>query len=132
MQPPASDSGFECVVDYDPDVPCVVMTWDGHARGAPFREANERVLAALVEQRADRLLGDIERLRMGGAEDRIWLGRDWMPRAVDAGLRFAALVTPAFDLEHAPVRLVGETLPSELSLAYFDDREEARAWLKSR
>ncbi|HEX8570776.1 MAG TPA: STAS/SEC14 domain-containing protein [Caulobacteraceae bacterium] len=122
----------DCVVDYDADVPCVVMTWTGYTPGAPFRAANEQVLAAIVEQRASRILGDIEAVRISEPADQRWLAEDWLPRAAAAGLRHAALVTPAFDLQHAPVRIVGEALPAGLELEYFDDAAAARAWLRSR
>ena len=129
--PPAA-APTHCTVGYDEDVPCVVMTWSGYAPGAPFRAANERVLAEIVEQRATRILGDIEALGIADARDQAWLAEDWLPRAAAAGLRYAALVTPAFDLQHASVRLVGEALPPDLTLEYFDDLQTARAWLRAR
>ena len=121
-----------CTVEYDESVPCVVMTWTAYRPGAPFRAANEDVLATIVEERATRLLGHIEAVRITEPGDQAWLAQDWLPRAAAAGLRYAALVTPAFELDHAPVRLVGETLPPELQLAYFDDSDVACAWLKAR
>ena len=121
-----------CTVSYDEDVPCVVMTWTAYRPGPAFRAANEAVLARIVEERATRILGDIEAVTITEAADQRWLAEDWLPRAATAGLRHAALVTPAFDLEHAPVRLVGESLPPQVQLEYFDDVEAARAWLKAR
>ena len=41
-------------------------------------------------------------------------------------------MTPAFELDHAPVRLIGESLPPQFELEYFDDLDAARAWLKAR
>ena len=121
-----------CTVTYDEDVPCVVMTWTAYAPGAPFRAANEEVLAAIVRERATCILGDIEAVHITDAADQHWLAEDWLPRAASAGLRHAALVTPAFELGHAPVRLIGESVPAPFELEYFDDRDAARAWLKSR
>jgi hypothetical protein len=121
-----------CAVSYDPEVQCVVMTWTGYAPGAPFRAANEAVLDRVVKERATRILGDIEAVQITSAADQRWLAEDWLPRAAAAGLRHAALVTPAFELDHAPVRLIGESLPQQFELEYFDDLEAARAWLKAR
>ena len=129
MEPGAVSS---CAVSYDAEVPCVVMTWTGYAPGAPFRAANEAVLARIVQERATRILGDIEAVQITDAADQRWLSEDWLPRAAAAGLRYAALVTPAFELEHAPVRLIGESVPPPFELEYFDDLEAARAWLRAR
>ncbi len=120
-----------CVVEFDAEVPCVVMRWTAYVRGA-FRAANERVLAELTEHEADRLLGEMEALEHVAPADADWLANDWIPRAVRAGLRRAALVTPAFELGHAPLQLVGERLPPNLELQYFDQLDPAREWLKSR
>ena len=127
-----ADAGSDCLVAYDPDVRCVVMTWNAYRPGVSFRAANEQVLAEIVERRASRILGDIEPVRISDPRDQRWLAEDWLPRAAAAGLRHAALVTPAFDLQHAPVRIVGEALPAGLELEYFDDAAAARAWLRSR
>ena len=121
-----------CTVEYDESVPCVVMTWTAYRPGPPFRAANEAVLARVLEERATRILGHIEAVQITDAADQRWLAEDWLPRAAAAGLRYAALVTPAFELEHAPVRLVGESLPQPLELEYFDDVDAARAWLRAR
>jgi hypothetical protein len=121
-----------CSVSYDADVPCVVMTWTGYAPGAPFRAANEAVLERIAKERATKILGDIEAVQITSAADQRWLAEDWLPRAAAAGLRHAALVTPAFELDHAPVRLIGESLPRQFELEYFDDVEVAREWLMAR
>ena len=121
-----------CTVSYDESVPCVVMTWTGYAPGAPFRAANEAVLERIVKERATRILGDIEAVQITSPADQRWLSEDWLPRAAAAGLRHAALVTPAFELDHAPVRLIGESVPPPFELEYFDDLDAARAWLRAR
>ncbi len=120
-----------CTYGYEPDVPCVAMIWRGYAPDA-FREANEAILALISERGATRLLGDIEALGEIGAPDQAWLTSDWLPRAARAGLRSVALVTPAFELHHSPVRLVGEHRPQGLALEYFDDADAGRAWLRTR
>jgi hypothetical protein len=118
----------DCAVAFDEGNGCVTMTWRGYRSSAAFRAANERVLAALAEHGARRLLGDIEALGAIAPADEAWLVEDWIPRAVAAGLDRAALVTPAFDVRHAPVLLVGERLSSPM-LRYFDELDAARAWL---
>lgn len=119
----------DCKVTYDAEDACVTMCWRAYAPAA-FRASNERVLEALAQARADRLLGEIEDLGQVADDDLAWLASDWIPRAARAGLRRVALVTPAFALGHAGVLLVGEQIPPSLELAYFDDLEAARAWLK--
>ena len=119
-------------VDYDVDVPCVVMSWRGYATSAVFRAANEQVLQMIADRRAKKLLGDITEFVLIGAEDQDWLNNEWLPKAMESGLRLAALVTPTFYFNRVAVDNVVKRLdPARLQVAYFATRDEALAWLKT-
>src|SRR3712207_1699913 len=98
--------GFECTVGYDSDVPCVIMTWRGYATSREFREANERILGVLSERGATKLLGDIKEFVLIGADDQHWLISNWIPRAMQVGLRTVALVTPVFYFNRVAIESV--------------------------
>jgi hypothetical protein len=119
-------------VEYDVDIPCIVMTWQGYATSAMFRAANEQVLNVIAERRAKKLLGDITEFVLIGAEDQAWLNENWLPRAMEAGLRIAALVTPNFYFNRVAIDNVVKKLdPMRLQVAYFGTKKEATDWLKS-
>lgn len=125
------DDPAGCRVLYEPDVPCVTMIWSEYAASS-FRRANEAVLELITRRGATKLLGEIDGLGLIGADDQVWLARDWLPRAARAGVRDVALVTGAFELHHSPVLLIGEDRPKTITLEYFGDLEAGRAWLKNR
>ncbi len=124
---------FACAVSYDTEVPCVVMTWKGYATSAAFREGNAQVLDLIRQHHTSRLLGDIKEFVLIGAEDQAWLSQVWIPRAMTAGLRTVAMVTPIFYFNRVAVENVGQKLdPNALVLQYFDDRDAARGWLSTQ
>jgi hypothetical protein len=130
MTAPGIGPSFECTIGYDAEVACVIMTWKGYATSREFREANERVLGVLAERSASKLLGDIKEFVLIGADDQNWLSTDWIPRAVAAGLRTVAMITPVFYFNRVAVESVGQKLdPDALILQYFDTRDAARQWL---
>jgi hypothetical protein len=132
MTGPDTYPSFECAVGYDADVPCVIMTWQGYATSREFRDANERVLGVIAERGATKLLGDIKRFVLIGADDQHWLSTNWIPRVMQAGLRTIALVTPVFYFNRVAVENVGQKLdPEALILQYFETRDTARQWLAS-
>ena len=129
-----ADPTFDCAVDYDGDVPCVRMLWKGYATSAQFRAANERVLEAIKERKASKLLGDAEDFVLIGADDQMWLASNWIPRALQAGVRKIALVMPRFYFNRVAVDTVAQRLSGEFArnlvrIEYFDGRESARNWL---
>ena len=132
MTAAVSDASFECTVGYDAEIRCVVMTWRGYATSREFREANERVLGVLSERKSARLLADIEKFVLIGGDDQHWLSSNWIPRAMEAGLRTVAMVTPVYYFNRVAVENVGQKLdPEALVLQYFDNRDAARKWLAS-
>ena len=132
MTAPVIDPSFACTVGYDAEVPCVIMTWKGYATSREFREANERILGVLTERKASKLLGDSKEFVLIGADDQHWLSSNWIPRALEAGLRTVALVTPVFYFNRVAIESVGQTLdPEALILQHFDNRDAARQWLVS-
>ena len=125
-----SSPEFGCSVTYNPAIPCVVMEWRGYATSVLFREANERVLAAIAERRASRLLGDVTDFVLIGAEDQAWLNENWLPRAIAAGLRRCAIVQPQYYFNRVAVEAVAKKInPERLEVGFFADQETAIEWL---
>lgn len=132
MTSPIADPSFALTVGYDAEIACVTMTWKGYATSREFREGNERVLGVLAERGASKLLGDIKDFVLIGAEDQHWLSSNWIPRAMEAGLRTVAMITPVFYFNRVAVESVGQKLdPEALILQYFDSQDPARHWLRS-
>jgi len=119
-------------VSYDPDIECVYMVWRGYHTSALFRAENEQVLGVIAKHRARKILCDIRYFVLIGASDQAWLNSEWLPRAIDAGLRTCAIVAPVFYFNRVAVRSVAERIdPQAVSIEYFDSPEMARRWLLS-
>ncbi|HJS79214.1 MAG TPA: STAS/SEC14 domain-containing protein [Vitreimonas sp.] len=122
---------LELTIDYDADIPCVVMIWKGYATSAAFREGNAQVLAQITQRRASKLLGDVTDFVLIGAEDQAWLNEVWIPRAVHAGLRKVALVQPNFYFNRVAIDSVAQKLDRDrVELGFFDNRDAAKEWLR--
>jgi hypothetical protein len=122
---------LELTIDYDADIPCVVMIWKGYATSAAFREGNARVLTEITDRRASKLLGDVTDFVLIGAEDQAWLNEVWIPRAMHAGLRKVALVQPSFYFNRVAIDTVAQKLDRDrVQLGFFDNRDAAKVWLK--
>ena len=123
---------LELTIDYDADIPCVVMIWKGYATSAAFREGNARVLAEITGRHASKLLGDVTDFVLIGAEDQAWLNEVWIRRAMHAGLRKVALVQPSFYFNRVAIDSVAQKLDRDrVELGFFDNRETAKDWLRA-
>jgi hypothetical protein len=118
-------------LSYAAEVPCVIMRWRGYHTSASFRAQNEQVLDLLRRHRATKVLCDIRQFLLIGATDQAWLNDSWLPRALDAGLRHCALVTPVYFFNQVAVQSVVDRIDTPvLRVEYFDAAEPARAWLQ--
>ena len=122
---------LQLTVEYDTEVPCVVMIWKGYATSAAFKESNAQVLAKIAAHNANKLLGDITDFVLISAEDQAWLNQVWIPRAMHAGLRKIALVQPTFYFNRVAAASVAQKIdPERVKIGFFSTRAEARDWLK--
>ena len=117
-------------VSYAPEVPCAIMVWRGYHTSASFREKNEQVLAFLTACRAAKLLCDIRHFLLIDSTDQAWLNEYWLPKALAAGLRQCAIVTPLYYFNRVAVQsVVGRIDTQVLQVEYFESAVRARRWL---
>jgi hypothetical protein len=117
-----------CTVNFDPDIPGIVVIWKRYVTSLQLRFVHEKVLEMIAEHGAHKILGDDTGLSVIHPRDQEWILNDWMPRAFDAGLIAAASKRPSgyfgrlstTSIQSQAVRLMHQA---------FDDLADARAWL---
>ncbi len=108
----------------------VFVEWDGWANTAEFSALLDAEVKALLDHAGSRLLADCRRQRVLNPADQERADREWIPRAIEAGLKRFAIVLPTSDMAagHLQERL-GKVPKSAMQIAYFASVEEARDWL---
>jgi SpoIIAA-like len=112
--------------------PWVFVEWKAWADATEYRAAHEAILGAIRKHRASRLLIDARNARVISEADQQWLKTDWIPRAVNAGRRWTAVVMPASALVKTIVESIDKR-PTDKTVEarYFDTADQARAWLST-
>jgi hypothetical protein len=117
-------------VKWDEAGATVLVEWEGWASGAEFMALLNAEVRALTEHKCSRLLADCRRQKVLNPTDQEWGDREWLPRAIEAGLKRFAIVLPTSVLAtmnlQERLRKVPETV---LRVGYFETVDEARAWL---
>jgi hypothetical protein len=122
-----------CAVSWDSGIPGVVMIWNGYANSGEFRAANESILDMVSTNRAAKLLGDVTRFKLIAGNDQTWLNESWIPRVIESGLRYVALVSPTYYFNQVAVDNVsGRVDKSRLAVQQFSDWQQARSWLAAQ
>ena len=99
---------------------------------AELRAVYEHTLNLLRRSGLRKVLSDHRRMPAYAPEDRDWLLRDWIPRAIaEAGYSHCAVVqAPDVPNHQAPQLLAAEAgQTTQLTVQYFDQPEPAPTWL---
>lgn len=111
----------------------VCAQWKDDVRGEPMRRGLEAGLELVIQKQSAKWLVDSRRLGSIEPADVKWVNDHWMPRAVDAGLRWMAFVmAKKLVMQMTMKSFMARINQQELANAYFDDVDEARAWLRAQ
>jgi hypothetical protein len=119
-------------IEWDAEARSVMLQWKRSVRGEPFRSGMDEGLRLLEWMRAERMLTDLRDIGTIAPATLRWVQRDWIPRAVVAGLRKLASIHPRKAIARRGVqRVMGADQGGQLEMESFDTPEQARAWLRS-
>jgi SpoIIAA-like len=108
------------------------IEWQGWAKPAEFRAANDALVEAIKDHHGSRILGDSRHIKVIQKSDQEWVNEDWFPRILAAGLTRMALVIPASGLAKMNIDDMVGRVADQLDVAYFATMDEAREWLTHR
>lgn len=63
-------------------------------------------------------------------DDQTWITENWLPRAIEAGLRAGASKRPAAYFAQRSVARILSAAPPGVALNVFNDINDAKAWLR--
>jgi hypothetical protein len=109
----------------------MLVWWEGWANSTEFTALLDAEVRGLREHGGSRLLADCRLQRVLSSDDQQRANRDWVPRAVEAGLKRFAVVLPLSDMAagHIQERLSEVSGPA-FEVAYFTTVDDAEAWLR--
>jgi hypothetical protein len=117
-------------VSWEEDARLVFVEWHGWANSSEFAALLDAELRALKEHRGSCLLADCRRQKVLNPKDQDLANREWLPRALKAGLKRFAVVVPASVVADMNIRdSLDKASAADLQVGYFATVEEAREWV---
>lgn len=118
-------------VRWDAGYGAVFVEWEGWANSGEFSALLDAEVRALEEHGGSCLLADCRRQRVLNPADQERANREWVPKAIAAGLKRFAIVLPVSDVAAAHLRGKLESVPKTLHVEYFGSVDDARDWLSA-
>jgi hypothetical protein len=117
-------------VRWDGGAATVVVEWEGWANSAEFAAMLDAGVKALNDHSGSRWLADCRLQKVLIPADQERAGREWVPRALAAGLKRFAVILPVSGLARTNLKDSLDEVPAtRLEVGYFDTVEQAKEWL---
>ncbi|RKD88095.1 STAS/SEC14 domain-containing protein [Halopiger aswanensis] len=119
-------------VEWDSSLEAVVMNWHDFATGETYREGLNAGLDLAIEKGAANWLADLRDLGTLSEDDQQWTQEEWHPRAFESSLSNMAIVQPESVVANLSVEDLVQEVGSNTTSRIFDDRDDARGWLREQ
>ncbi|HEY9045059.1 MAG TPA: hypothetical protein VIN08_04155 [Ohtaekwangia sp.] len=129
MNPKVFEAAYASVTYY-PEKRLLVLVWDGSPTTEEYKLPFLAMLDYGKKYPVDGMLSDISRQGIISPDNRKWFEKEMMPRAVEAGLKRAAIVTNgnAFKLYYINL-ILGAVNKFPITTKLFNKQHEALEWL---
>jgi hypothetical protein len=118
------------------------VTWDatwnvvhieakGWADTAESHAVLDSAIRAMTDHQGSRWLFDGRDMKAIKQSDQRWITDVWLPRALAAGLRVAAIVIPKSGSAMKNIDDMAKAAEDEVEVRYFSSVEKARQWLRA-
>ncbi|HEY8797820.1 MAG TPA: STAS/SEC14 domain-containing protein [Candidatus Dormibacteraeota bacterium] len=101
----------------------------GWADTAESRAILDSALRAMTDHEGSRWLVDGREMKATKQSDQEWINENWLPRALEAGLRVAAIVMPNSAAAKINLDDMASAAEDKIEVRYFSTVEKARQWL---
>jgi hypothetical protein len=120
-------------LSWEADGNIVCAQWKDEVQGEPMRRGLEVGLELVRKKESHKWLVDSRRLGSISPADVKWVNDIWMPNAVAAGLSWMAFVMARKIVMQLTMKsFMARINERDLSTSYFDDIDQARAWLRAQ
>ena len=115
-----------------PDNALLYVCWHGHLTAAEVIRGVLEGTRLLEEHAFQRVLNDKRDTGGDWSEALPWLQYEWLPKAVEAGLRaIAYILSPDLEAQIVSHEFV-EAVQSQIQISLFTNEEDAREWLQTK
>lgn len=119
---------------HDTTLNAVHANYDCFLDEQTFKDISNKAIIMLAEKKATKILVDTSGMKVIPKENQEWIQGDWFPRAIQAGLKTMAFITPRNIFGEVSTKATNQKVEDEqlpVSLEYFYNKEEAVEWLNN-
>ncbi|MCR6641608.1 MAG: STAS/SEC14 domain-containing protein [Sporocytophaga sp.] len=116
---------------FNSDLKAVVMNWYGYSTSRQLKEGSEKMLAILIEHKANKVLANLKDMILISMEDQNWIEHSFIPRGSEKGFKAIAIIKPTSYFNKVAIENIASKMENRdlVRIKIFDNEEGAIAWL---
>ena len=126
------DSQAHCVIEYSPELQCIIQTWKGFAGSKNFRASIEKTIEFARANPVRSVISDTREQNLVGMEDIKWLTEVGNPQLIEVGIQKLAFISPKDQLTRLGESDYAFRSKQQFIIQWFSDPEQAKAWIKKK
>ena len=119
-------------VAYDANKNTVIVEWKGFHNLATIQHGGQIMLEMVKKFKATKILNDNTHVLGTWSEASDWIGIDYFPMLVKAGLKYFAWIYSPIGFSQLSAKKSIDVMTSDISTQLFTDLETAKTWLDSK
>lgn len=127
------DTQSHCIIEYLPELHCVLQTWKGFAVSEKFRQSIRKTIEFFqTNTLASSIISDTTQQDAVKPQDAEWVATYATPILVKHGLRKLAFVAPKSVVTKMAEEHFARKAGEELEIRWFSDVAAAKTWISQK
>ncbi len=118
---------------FDESINTGIGNWNGFVSGEEYKTGLNKALELLKEKKTHKWIGNLSNMEAITEEDQRWANEVWFPNALAAGMkRLGVVVSKDIFNQMSVEEMLNKVESLDLVTQYFDNLENAKAWMKTQ
>lgn len=116
-------------LSYNQDNRCIYEKWIGYVSSQQWKDIHIEMLEIFQKYDIAKALVDASKQSVVKKADSDWTAKNILPKYVERGLRYAAIILPHDQFAKMAIDNFKEIVNDKLIIKYFNSTDEAEEWL---
>jgi len=117
-------------IEYLEDIQAGIGNWNGFVSDNDYKEGLNKMIDFYKEKKVNKWIANLAKMEAISPEMQDWANNDWFPRALQAGVKYMAVVVSEDVFNQLAVDIIMTKVADLLTTHYFSSVDEAKEWIK--
>jgi len=119
-------------IEYLEDLHAGIGNWFGFVEDENYKAGLNKMIDFYKEKKVNKWIANLTKMEAISPELQDWANNDWFPRAIEAGVKYMAIVVSEDVFNQLAVENIMTQVTDVITTHYFSSVDEAKEWMKKQ